>query len=121
MTGTRLPTIEYVNVVAIAARARAAASHAAGCRVRPTMPVPIADPIATPAITAASVAANAYVVGPSVIARIRVHAISWISAANPEIPRIAVPSKGVGDLFGSSVGVFRRDFAGFDRVSLGRS
>jgi len=34
------------------------------------------DPIATPAITAANVAANAYVVGPRIKDRILVHAIS---------------------------------------------
>src|SRR6188508_2902589 len=55
--------------------------------------VPTPEPIATPAITAASVAANAYVVGPKTSERIRVHAISWTNAANPVAPRTAIANQ----------------------------
>ena len=43
-----------------------------------------ADPMAIPLMNAASIAANAYVVGPSVIARARVNATSYTSATKPE-------------------------------------
>ena len=43
----------------MAAAASDRASHVAGREARPTMPVPAHDPTAAPAITAASVAANA--------------------------------------------------------------
>ena len=45
-------------------------------------------------MTAASVAANAYVVGPRISERMRVQAISCTSAANPDAPRMVMASQG---------------------------
>src|SRR4051794_20791602 len=45
---------------------------------------PITDPIAMPAITVANVPAKAYVDGPVVRAKTRVHTISLVSVAKPE-------------------------------------
>ena len=72
--------------------------HAAGRSVRLTSHVPTPDPRATPAITAASAAAKAYVVGPSTSDRMRVHAISWSNDAKPERPSTTAGSQARSEL-----------------------
>src|SRR6188768_2183567 len=62
--GIWLPASEYVQLVISAASDSTPASHAAGLFVRATIQAPAPEPKATPVITAANAAANAYVVGP---------------------------------------------------------
>src|SRR6266699_6591718 len=60
------------------------------------MRVPIVDPMAIPLMNAAAIVANAYVVGPMTSASSRVHATSYTSAVNPEMPATALASLGDG-------------------------
>src|SRR6187399_1642417 len=91
-----------MTVTAAAASTRANQPACAVARTRPTSQVPAPEPMATPATTAASVAANAYVVGPSTRARMRVQAISCTSAENPDSPRTAIASQGCGFVVGTN-------------------
>src|SRR5580765_4743090 len=65
----------------------AAPSHTPGRLRRGTIAAAIADPIASPAMKATSIALNAYVVGPSVMASTRVHVTSYTSATKPDTAR----------------------------------
>src|SRR5438034_1388875 len=60
------------------------------------MRVPMVDPMAIPLMNAAAIVANAYVVGPMTSASSRVHATSYTSAVNPEMPATALASFGDG-------------------------
>src|SRR5438132_4715716 len=82
------PTDDTVNI---------AASHTAGRALRRAMRAPAADPIASPAMNAAAIVANAYVVGPITSASSRVHATSYTSAANPDSAAAAHASSGDGE------------------------
>src|SRR5207244_5525227 len=71
-----------------------AASHAAGRVIRRESGVTTADPIASPAMKAAAIVENAYVVGPMTSASSRVQATSYTSAENPEIATAAHARRG---------------------------
>src|SRR5438093_2189891 len=73
-----------------------AASHTAGRAVRRATRAPAADPIASPAMNAAAIVANAYVVGPMTSASSRVHATSYTSAAKPDSAAAAHARTGDG-------------------------
>src|SRR6185503_15326287 len=77
-------------------------------RARLPIQAPPADPIATPRISAAIVPANAYVVGPIVIASTRVQTISNSIEANPDRPSAAAASHvGIAGAIGSDrLGMF---------------
>src|SRR5262245_1830880 len=74
-----------------------AASHPAGSALRRAARAPAADPIASPAMNAAAIVANAYVVGPMTSASNRVQATSYTSAAKPDNAAAAQASNGAGE------------------------
>src|SRR5437660_5449404 len=90
--GTYPPISAPLQIIAIDASASTSDNATAGRRVRAENTAPNVDPMAVPATSAVTVAENAYVVGPTTSASARVQAISYISAANPEMPRAAAGS-----------------------------
>src|ERR1043165_6379570 len=86
VTGSR-STRPDASSAAAAAQIMASPSQRSARFVRGTRAAATADPIARPAMNATSIALNAYVVGPSVIASTRVQMTSYVNATKPEMAR----------------------------------